>query len=67
MKEFKVMASSFNGTYRAGKFIAESADDAIEQARQSYRRSPLGRTLNDAGAFRFYTVSEFPHEHEVED
>lgn len=63
-KEFKVMASSFIGTYTAGRFVAESAEDAIDQARQKYRDSQLGRTMQDVGAFRFYTVSEFPHERE---
>lgn len=63
-QEYKVMASNMAATYAAGRFIADSATDACEQARISYRDSPLGRSLKDAGAFRFYTVSEFPYERE---
>jgi len=61
-KEYKVMASSFRGTYTAGRFVAASAADAIEAARANYRNSDLGRTMKDVGAFRFYTVDKFPHE-----
>lgn len=64
-REFKVMASSMTGTYSAGRFVAESAEDACDQARADYRNSGTGRALKDAGAFRFYTVSEFPHEQEA--
>ena len=62
MREYKVMASSLTGTYTAGRFVASSAQEACEQAEQSYRNSMLGRTMKDAGSFRFYTVTEFPHE-----
>lgn len=64
-KEYKVMASSFNGTYTAGRFIAESSEQACDLARQEYHRK-LGRSLHDTGAFRFYTVSQFPHESDCE-
>lgn len=63
-KEYKVMCSNMFATYNAGRFIADSAADACEQARENYRNSPTGRALKDAGAFRFYTVLEFPHERE---
>ena len=66
-KEYKVMASSLTGTYSAGRFVAESPEDACEQARAAYRNSSLGRTMRDAGAFRFYTVANFPHETENAD
>lgn len=64
MKPYKVMASSMTATYTAGTFCADSAAEACEQARNNYRDSQLGRTLKDAGAFRFYTVSQFPYESE---
>lgn len=67
MKEYKVMASSMRATYNAGRFKAESREEAIEMAREDYRRSPLGRDLKDVGAFRFYTVDKFPYEDEDED
>ena len=60
MKEYKVMASSMTATYRAGRFVADSAAEAIEMARENYRNSQAGRTMNDIGAFRFYVVSEWP-------
>lgn len=66
-KEFKVMASSMYATYIAGRFVADSAKEACEMAAQDYRQSPTGRALKDADGFRFYTVSEFPYEREVED
>ena len=56
MKQYKVMASSMTATYSAGKFMAKSAHDAIEMARENYRCSQLGQTLKDVGSFRFYTV-----------
>ncbi len=62
MRPYKVMASSMTATYTAGTFCADSAAEACEQARNNYRDSQLGRTLKDVGAFRFYTVSQFPYE-----
>lgn len=53
-KPYRVKASSMTATYTAGVFVADSAEDACEQARENYRRSDLGRTLRDVGAFRFY-------------
>ena len=58
MKEFKVMASNMYATYRAGAFIASSPSEAIEMAKENYRRS--AGYMNDVGAFRFYVVSEWP-------
>ena len=46
------------GTYNAGRFCAESIEEAIEMAREAYRNSSLGRTLKDVGAFRFYERAE---------
>jgi hypothetical protein len=59
-RRFKVSASSPWGTYTAGVFEAESPADAVEMARESYRRSTLGRELKDVGAFRFYVTASAP-------
>jgi hypothetical protein len=64
MREFKVRASSMTGTYNAGRYIADTAAEACELARQDYARSDMGRTMKDARAFHFYTVDKFPHEEE---
>lgn len=53
----RVKASNFHGTYNAGVFDTDSDAEAIDQAREEYGRSGLGRTLKDAGAFRFYVVA----------
>ena len=66
MREYKIMASSMTGTYSAGRHCANSAAEACEMARIAYRDSILGRTQRDAGAYRFYTVSKFPYEYEME-
>jgi len=58
MKVYTVGASNFSGTYSAGKFAAESRQEAIEKAQNKYRNSPLGRDLKDVGAFRFYITNE---------
>lgn len=50
------MASSMSATYSAGMFCTETDAEAIEQARNAYRDSSLGRTLHDVGAFRFYVA-----------
>jgi 1,2-phenylacetyl-CoA epoxidase PaaB subunit len=60
MKEYKVMAANMYGTYRAGSFVASSKGEAIQMAKDRYRRSEAGRTMKDVGAFRFYTVNEWP-------
>jgi hypothetical protein len=52
----KVKASSLSATYTAGVYHTESDAEAIEQARNAYRDSALGRSLRDAGAFRFYVA-----------
>lgn len=62
LREYKVMASSMTATYSAGRFVAASPAEACEMARKEYCDNSLGRQLEDAGAFRFYTVSQFPHE-----
>lgn len=62
MKEYKVMCSNMSATYSAGRFIADSAAEACEMAREQYAKSDLGRALKDANAFRFYTVTQFPYE-----
>ena len=67
MKEYKIMCSSMSATYSAGSFIASSQEEACQMARDEYRNSSLGRSLNDVGAFRFYTVSQFPYEREQEE
>lgn len=54
MREFYVGAANFHGTYKAGRYVAETAQDAIDQARRDYANSPLGRSLHDVGAFRFF-------------
>lgn len=54
---YHVMASNLTATYSAGRFEAESGHEARELARKDYARSNLGRTLKDAGAFRFWVCS----------
>jgi hypothetical protein len=66
-REYKVMCANMHATYSAGRFIASSPEEACQMAREEYANSSLGRDLKDAGAFRFYTVSKFPHEREEEE
>lgn len=63
MKVYSIGASSFHGTYSAGRFVADSVEEAIEKAKEQYRNSPLGRSLKDVGAFRFYVTKEERDEH----
>ena len=49
-----VKASSMSATYSAGVFCTATDGEAIEQAREAYQNSGLGRSLKDVGAFRFY-------------
>ena len=56
MKEYKVMASNFYGTYRAGAFVARNQAEAIQMAKDAYKRSSA--YMNDVLAFHFYIVSE---------
>lgn len=65
MKEYKVRASSFSASYNAGRFCAESPEEACERAKEDYRNSALGRHAKDVGAFRFYVVDKFPHEEDA--
>jgi hypothetical protein len=58
MKLFTVGAANMSASYEAGRFVAESKEEAIEKARTRYATSSLGRQLNDAGAFRFYVTDE---------
>lgn len=51
-----VRASNMSATYTAGVFCTETDSEAIEQARERYRDSSLGRQLKDVGAFRFYVA-----------
>ena len=51
------MASSFRGTYTAGRYLTATDDEAIEKARDDYARSATGRDLKDVGAFRFWVAS----------
>lgn len=51
-----VKASSMSATYSAGVFCTESDAEAIEQAREEYMNSALGRQMRDVGAFRFYVA-----------
>ena len=62
MREYKVMASSLGGTCTAGKYVAETAQEAIQQARAVYVKSPLGRRFKDVGGFQFYIVDQFSDE-----
>lgn len=64
LREYKVMASSMTATYTAGRWCAESPQQACEMARRDYQNSRLGMALKDAGGFRFYVVDKFPHERE---
>jgi len=60
MREYKVMCSNFHGTYRAGSFVASSKAEAIEKAKDNYRRSDMGRVMKDVGSFRFWVVPDWP-------
>jgi hypothetical protein len=66
-EEFKVCASSMIATYNAGKWLAESEEEAIEMAQQDYRNSPLGQMLKDVNGFRFYIVDQFDYEENDDD
>lgn len=66
-REYKVCASSMTATFSAGRFVAETPKQACDMARDNYAQSLTGRALKDARAFRFYTVSRFPHEEQHED
>ena len=63
-REHHVRASSLSATYNAGRFVADSPQEAIEMAREQYQRSPLGRQMNDVRAFRFYVAT--PEESECD-
>jgi hypothetical protein len=56
-QEYKVMASSMRATYTAGRWIADSPQEACDMARRHYKK-----LWSDIGSFRFYTVSSFPYE-----
>ena len=66
MKEYRVMCSSMSATYSAGRYVANTAEEACQMAREEYQNSSLGKQLKDVGAFRFYTVSKFPYEDDSE-
>lgn len=51
-----VRASSLSATYTAGIFCTETDTEAIEQAKEEYATSSLGRQMRDVGAFRFYVA-----------
>lgn len=51
-----VKASNFSATYNAGIYCTETDAEAIKQARDKYRDSNMGRTMNDVGAFNFYVA-----------
>lgn len=52
----KVRASSMSATYNAGVFCTATDAEAIQQAREQYRDSTLGRSMKDVGAFHFYVA-----------
>ncbi len=56
MREYLIKASNMSATYTAGRFCANSAEEAKEMAREKYRNSILGRELKDTGAFRFWVA-----------
>jgi len=58
MKNYLVKCSNFYATYSAGKYQAESEQEAIEKARREYADSSLGRMLKDVGAFSFWVASD---------
>lgn len=66
-KEFKVRAANMSATYNAGRFTANSEQEAIEMAREEYRNSSLGRSFKDVRAFRFFVVDKFDYEEDEED
>ena len=59
MREFRVRAANFYATYNAGRYVAESAENAIEQAKQEGRRAGT-----HPGEFKFFVVDKFPDEKE---
>jgi hypothetical protein len=56
MRTYTVMATGLGGTYTAGTYQAESAEDACEAARSDYAASQAGREMRDVGAFRFWVA-----------
>lgn len=46
-----------SATYNAGIYCTDSDGEAVEQAREKYADSPLGRSMKDVGAFRFYVAA----------
>lgn len=64
MEEFWVQASSLSATHNAGKYFADSPQEACDMARRDYADSPAGRNMGDVGAYWFYTVEKFDIEQE---
>ncbi len=60
--EYKVRAASGRLAYNMGKWLAASAEEACDMAREYYRRSALGRELDDEDTFKFYVVDKFDYE-----
>lgn len=58
MKEYLVGAANFHATYTAGRFIANSPQEAIEKAKEDYKKSGIGRALKDISSFRFFIMTE---------
>lgn len=58
MRPYLVKCSNTSATYTAGTYVAESAQDAMEMAREAYRVSPVGRRFQDTGAFRFWISTD---------
>jgi len=58
MKLYTVKANSFSGVYNAGRYVADSPEEAKRKAAEDYRSSPLGRTQKDVGAFHFFITAE---------
>jgi len=58
MTLYTVKANSFSGVYTAGKYVANSPEEAKQKAAEDYRNSSLGRQLKDVNAFHFFITSE---------
>ena len=53
MPIYQVTASTPHATYNAGRFYAESREEAIRQAQEDYEGDPACRRGSTVGAFRW--------------
>jgi hypothetical protein len=58
MREYLIKASNMSATYTAGRYCANSPQEACAMAREDYRNSAMGRQFKDTAAFRFWVSSD---------